>query len=485
MRRVRLRDCARSSVEETEREERCEFTPYGVLVRVGVSRPIELSAQSAQSGVMRSVARARALRVVTRARSIEEFVETFTPLVHGDTIFVVTSQLRAVGVRQRFLIQLATGPTVLQGEAEVVETCADRNGPTGRNGVRLQILSMDQSSQELFERLHAAERPSELPTMRPAAVPVMMPALSFALRDSIGTGGEPARLPPSDVVLPANPFGELSELALEQFIECTLYEESGEFPAARPTEPLADTALEPGITEPTSTPMDQPVTAGPERSTLAQTLPPRRRSGAALAAAAVSAAVLASAALGLATGFSLGRITPTGTTEPRAPLYSTPPAPARETLSAPMANPLKAETTQPPVTATPDRSASAPAPDTSSEAAQAPEPAAGQTQEPAAQPTEEPGAAETRLVLTSTPPGATFHVNGVPFRSPAVVNAPSDELVEIVAYQNGFAPWWRKIKPHGPKAYVHADFVERGSSPRKEARANSKLRGGVLRKAPF
>jgi hypothetical protein len=182
------------------------------------------------------------LRIVSRCETPESFFNTFARFVEADAIFIATSKPKPVGERRRVVIQLADGHTMLNGEAEVVESLPDGGGPDGRSGMRLKLLSLEQRSQSVFFELMrragerravaAAAKGSEvrLPDPPPAATP-LPDRLPEAPSPRETPGQTSPRTPGSSITLPANPLHDVSVDDLKGFIECTIFEESEGFEA--------------------------------------------------------------------------------------------------------------------------------------------------------------------------------------------------------------------------------------------------------------
>src|SRR5690606_25654893 len=67
-----------------------------------------------------------------------------------------------------------------------------------------------------------------LPQGRPSEAERAAAAEAEALAQSLGNGSSNGqnRAAGSEFILPANPFGDLTEASLEAFVECTMYEET-------------------------------------------------------------------------------------------------------------------------------------------------------------------------------------------------------------------------------------------------------------------
>jgi hypothetical protein len=185
------------------------------------------------------------LRAATRCSSLDEFLATFSRFVDDTSVTIITSQPRTVGTRQPFAIQLKDGETVMRGECEVIETNGRMGG--GRPSMRLKLVQVDDETRALHkELLSRAKRGTLLgiPAMGRAVPPPVpaealepaasheqpAPAAAEAAKpvdDGWDDGPTASRTPGASYTLPANPFGELPDEALEYFVECTLYEDTG------------------------------------------------------------------------------------------------------------------------------------------------------------------------------------------------------------------------------------------------------------------
>jgi PEGA domain len=167
------------------------------------------------------------LRLATRCSTNEEFFATFSRFVDETSIVILTSQPRPVGTKQPILVQLSGGEAMMRGEAEVVEV---RTSPRGM--MRLKLLAVDEKTRDVHRELLLRARKLAQAKSTPPPIPAEpVPPPKRATSAAEGTGqAREERAPHATYTLPANPFGELPDQALELFIECTLYEETGSFP---------------------------------------------------------------------------------------------------------------------------------------------------------------------------------------------------------------------------------------------------------------
>ena len=191
----------------------------------------------------------KALVVATRCSSVEQFVSTFFRFCDDSTFFVATLASRPVGLETAFSIQLEDKTPVLRGMCSVVEAWSTPANRFGRPGVRLAVKRLTNESLAVFKQLQAARKTAEalpivtvpnrptpaVPTaVVPAAVIPVEPdryapepiAASDDLTNPVATE---TRTPGSSFILPANPLMNLSDKSLEGFVDCALYEETGNY----------------------------------------------------------------------------------------------------------------------------------------------------------------------------------------------------------------------------------------------------------------
>lgn len=175
------------------------------------------------------------LRIVSKASSVESFVQLFRRFCDRESVFIATQTPKEVGTRTRFTVNLSTGAPMITGHGEVTEAYRDRGNPYGRPGMRLRFLELSEASRQNVESLVAGPAPQ---IRKPPPLPGL-PSPSphdgdMEIDQILGTQPtephvrpEPAenRAKGSDLVLPANPFGELSNESLEAFVECAMYED--------------------------------------------------------------------------------------------------------------------------------------------------------------------------------------------------------------------------------------------------------------------
>ena len=176
------------------------------------------------------------LRIVTRCESIDAFIGAFRHLVSEHHLILALRAARPVGTRLRFSIRLADGTPVFVGAGRVVECLEGAGGRMAR--LKVEIVVLDEESRTMHLCLLMANKP---PPSSPDAARELAADLQRRMRDTLPmsadllaeltrrlTGDLPA--PPAAASrVPANPFGGLSFESLEQFVECTIYED----PSAR------------------------------------------------------------------------------------------------------------------------------------------------------------------------------------------------------------------------------------------------------------
>lgn len=206
----------------------------------------------------------KALCVATRCTTAEQFVETFHRYCDEQSFFVATMNMRPVGLETPFSIQLADKTPVLRGLCVVLAAYTTAANPYKRPGVRLGIRRLTSDSEAVFYQLQAMRTsaplevateasaasiveppsPSKPPAIPPIPLPKPKPPVAASpppvveqsvpepIQDPV-TDVQPVhqeeRTPGSDLVLPANPLQNLTDESLEGFVDCTLYEETGNF----------------------------------------------------------------------------------------------------------------------------------------------------------------------------------------------------------------------------------------------------------------
>ncbi|HET9993247.1 MAG TPA: PEGA domain-containing protein [Kofleriaceae bacterium] len=213
----------------------------------------------------------KGLRIATRCTTMDQFVAAFHRFCDAQTVFISTLNPRSVGLETAFSIDLADHTPALRGVGVVLQSWATPQNPYGRPGLQLGVRRLTADSEPVFDRLlFAREATSATPTAtakimpvfvakpgvkrplastqqmpmgapKPASTPPPAPDLEPDTRADTHPGeaiGSPlpddARTPGSDLVLPANPLMNISDHSLEGFVDCTLYEETGNFFGEQP-----------------------------------------------------------------------------------------------------------------------------------------------------------------------------------------------------------------------------------------------------------
>ncbi|MDX2087416.1 MAG: PEGA domain-containing protein [Kofleriaceae bacterium] len=232
----------------------------------------------------------KALAVATKCTTKEQFIESFYKFCDEQSFFVATLNQRPIGLETPFSINLIDRTPMLRGLCVVLDAWATPANPFGRPGIRLGIRRLTVESEETFARLaqrRACQGASSLdinavPVPPPAAVQPIVddpPTVPVVMPDRPVVPSVIAQLehrtPGSDIVLPANPLMNLTDVSLEGFIDCTLYEETGSFVKAEPDFSSGEALQlsEADLAEPPPPP-DFSVPAAPRRPTPVSLAPP-------------------------------------------------------------------------------------------------------------------------------------------------------------------------------------------------------------------
>ncbi len=186
------------------------------------------------------------LRIVSRCSSVEEFVSVFRRFCDQTSLFIATKTPKPLGSDSRFNITLSDGKPMLVGAGKVVESHTGSDNNFGRPGMKIRFSDLDDQSRTVLDQLNEARnmgvpappplprhlrRPGTEQPIPPRSAELAAQAESAAEAESAKVaaavaGPSEERLQGSEFILPANPFGELTDASLEAFIECTLYEET-------------------------------------------------------------------------------------------------------------------------------------------------------------------------------------------------------------------------------------------------------------------
>jgi hypothetical protein len=187
------------------------------------------------------------LRIATRCTSIDQFVAAFHRFCDAQTCFISTLTARPVGLETAFSIDLANAQPALRGMGVVLEAWTTPGNRFGRPGLLLGIRKLTSDSEGVFERLLAAHVAATPPPFVPQPPPPTSLAQPIALPNVVA---DDSRTPGSELVLPANPLMNISDHSLEGFVDCTLYEETGNFFPVPEPEPGSDAANVDALAEP-------------------------------------------------------------------------------------------------------------------------------------------------------------------------------------------------------------------------------------------
>jgi hypothetical protein len=204
--------------------------------------------------------RMKGLRFATRCATIEQFVAVFQRHCDPQGVFVPTPATRPIGLETAFSIDLLDGRPALRGLGVVLDAWADADNRFGRPGICFGIRKLTADSEKVFEQILVARAVAADRAAAPAA-----PA-DTSNTDVIEPPPPPepeTRTPGGELVLPANPLSGIADESLEGFVDCTIYEETGNF---FPVEPLqaADDAQDPVAQPPLLAPIPRRPTVLPE-----------------------------------------------------------------------------------------------------------------------------------------------------------------------------------------------------------------------------
>ena len=201
--------------------------------------------------------KSKGMCIATRCTSVDQFVQMFHRFVDEDSFFVSTHNTRPPGLETSFSVQLADGTPVLRGLCVVLQAWTSSNNIFKTPGVRLGIKRLTANSMPVFERLLVTRSSPTIPMPMPPPVPAAAkpnpdkttelkreldnmptkvaekaPPKPPVTREDTEADLEPeieTRTPGSDYILPANPLQNLTDASLDGFVDCTLYEETGNF----------------------------------------------------------------------------------------------------------------------------------------------------------------------------------------------------------------------------------------------------------------
>jgi hypothetical protein len=188
----------------------------------------------------------KGLRFATRCATLDQFIALFSRLCDGKSIFVSTMGTRPAGLETAFSIDLADGTPALRGLGVVLGSWDTLANPFGRPGIKLGLRRLTKDTEKTLERLVAARAAADADRQAAPNAPA-----DSANTDVIEPPPPPSseeRAPGADLVLPANPLMGIADKSLEGFVDCTIYEETGNFfpidpPLEDPDDPVADPPL--------------------------------------------------------------------------------------------------------------------------------------------------------------------------------------------------------------------------------------------------
>ncbi|HUJ59784.1 MAG TPA: hypothetical protein VLX92_14875 [Kofleriaceae bacterium] len=182
---------------------------------------------------------------MTRCATAAEFVARFRAYCDGDSVFVTTTATRPVGLESPFAILLADKSPVLCGEGVVLEAFTTPGNRYKRPGLRIGFRRLTKKSQAVVAQLRARPASSadgvpvatdeardvteRTPPPRPPPTPPTAPRATTPPPARPEPEPEPERTPGSPLILPANPLTDLSDESLGGFVDCQLYEETGNY----------------------------------------------------------------------------------------------------------------------------------------------------------------------------------------------------------------------------------------------------------------
>jgi hypothetical protein len=126
------------------------------------------------------------VRIGVECASVDEFVVRYGRFLDGDRIFIATDAVEPPGSLVQFRVDLADGRIALHGTGTVIEARA-QDAPGMPRGMLLRFVALDEASARVVEAM-----------------------------------GAPPRLSAPATVLPANPFGDVSEAAIAYFVDWSL-----------------------------------------------------------------------------------------------------------------------------------------------------------------------------------------------------------------------------------------------------------------------
>jgi hypothetical protein len=146
------------------------------------------------------------VRIGVECATVAEFVERYCRFVDGDRIFIATDAVEALGALVQFRVDLTDGRAALHGTGTVLEARPEAQGGVPR-GMLLRFVALDEASARVVEAM-ASRRARSTPTF---GVPSVDRAQTWHTQSV-----------ERDLVLPANPFGDVSDAALAFFVDWSI-----------------------------------------------------------------------------------------------------------------------------------------------------------------------------------------------------------------------------------------------------------------------
>jgi PEGA domain-containing protein len=146
------------------------------------------------------------VRIGVECATVGEFVERYCRFVDGDRIFIATEAVEAAGSLVQFRVDLSDGRAAVHGTGTVIESHSDTQKGMPR-GMLLRFVALDEASARVVEAM-GVRRARSTPTF---GVPSVDKAQTWHTQSV-----------ERELVLPANPFGDVSEAALAYFVDWSI-----------------------------------------------------------------------------------------------------------------------------------------------------------------------------------------------------------------------------------------------------------------------
>ena len=146
------------------------------------------------------------VRIGVECATVAQFVERYCRFVDGDRIFIATDAVEALGALVQFRVDLTDGRAALHGTGTVLEARPEAIGGVPR-GMLLRFVALDEASARVVEAM-ASRRARSTPTF---GVPSVDRAQTWHTQSV-----------ERELVLPANPFGDVSDAALAFFVDWSI-----------------------------------------------------------------------------------------------------------------------------------------------------------------------------------------------------------------------------------------------------------------------